>query len=71
MQWQRSRFSSFISLEMWSRSTVLPPLMCPWKALIGGPEHVDTTLKGSLCAAVSLASTIRRRSDWDEEVLWP
>ena len=37
MQRQRSRLSSFISLQMWSLSAVAPPLMAAWKALMGGP----------------------------------
>jgi hypothetical protein len=41
MQRQRSRLSSFISLQMWSRSTSASPRMAFWKALMGGPAVQD------------------------------
>ena len=39
MQRQRSRLRSFISLQMWSRSTSQPPRIAFWKALTGGPAE--------------------------------
>ena len=37
MQRQRSRFSSFISLQMWSLSTLVSPRMRFWNAETAGP----------------------------------
>ncbi len=46
MHLQRSRLSSFISLQMWSRSTLFCPRIMRWKADTAGSVYCFSALRG-------------------------